>query len=104
MSAVCWFRATSPARPRGPGRRLRRTVPLYWAGAGAHERQRCLESGQEPAAPLPWLPQRMASLWKVVSGLHESKETILQRLVADLEQPTLHNYQLSIRPVMEDLL
>ena len=74
-----------------------------WAGTGAHERRRRPGSGHEPAAPLPWPPGTTAALWKVLSGIDESKGPISQRLAVALEQPTLHNYGPSIRPVMEDL-
>ena len=51
-----------------------------WAGTRAHERRRWLARGLEPAPPLPWPPGRMAALWKVLSGIDESKGWISQGL------------------------
>jgi hypothetical protein len=74
-----------------------------WAETGAHERRRWLERGHQHAALLQWLPSRTAALWKVFSGLDESKEPISQRLAAVLEQHTLHNYGLFIRTAIYGL-
>ena len=68
-----------------------------WAGTGALEHRERPRSGHELAAPLAWPPGTMAALWQVFSGLDESKGSISQRFAVALEQPTFHNYGLSIR-------
>ena len=72
-------------------------MEIHRAGVVAHERRRCLEVRRQPGTLLRWSPWRTVALWKVYSGLDESKRPICERLAAVLEQHTFHNYGLFIR-------
>jgi NAD(P)-dependent dehydrogenase (short-subunit alcohol dehydrogenase family) len=61
-------------------------MEIHRAGVVAHERRRCLEIRRLPGTLLRWSPWRTVALWKVFSGLDESKRPICERLAAVLER------------------
>src|SRR5271157_895360 len=72
-------------------------MEIHRAGVVAHERRPCLEIRRQPGTLLRWSPWRTVALWKVFSGLDESKRLICERPESVLEQHTFHNYGLFIR-------